>query len=434
MNMELNRIVSSQSLHRFAYRYLTEIGVNKEIALYINQLVLVIAVLLISWIFFYITRRFLLGILNSVALKTSTAFDDFLVKNKVMMHVSRLVPYIIIKNSLPYLFQDFKSIIPFLTAVLDFVLIMFVVGIFRAFFKSCRDYLKTKELFKDKPVDSYLQVVSLFMYAIAGIMIFSLVTGMSAKAFVAGLGAASAVLMLIFKDTILGFVASVQVSTNDMVRIGDWIEMPKFGADGDVIEINLNTVKIQNWDKTITNIPTYYLISDSFKNWRGMHSFGGRRIKRAIHIKISSIHFVTEEEIDKLKSIQLLKPYIESRQLEIVDFNAENQVDTENPINGRHLTNVGLFRKYVEEYAKQKKGINTQMTLMVRHLAPGEKGLPIELYMFTDKTVWAYYENVMADIFDHILATVPYFNLEVFELPASDDLRNVKLSVGNFEK
>lgn len=432
--MELNRIIENQSLHRFAYRFLTEIGINKEIALYINLLFLVISVILISWICFYLTRRFLLRILSSVALKTSTAFDDFLIDNKVMMYVSRLVPYVIIKKSLPYLFKDFKDIIPFLISILDLVLILLVVAIFRAFFKSCRDYLKTKEVFKDKPVDSYLQVISLFMYAIAGVMIFSLVTGMSVKAFVAGLGAASAVLMLIFKDTILGFVASVQVSTNDMVRIGDWIEMPKFGADGDVIEINLNTVKIQNWDKTITNIPTYYLISDSFKNWRGMHSFGGRRIKRAIHIKISSIHFVSEAEIEKLKSIQLLKPYIESRQSEITDFNAENLIDTANPINGRHMTNVGLFRKYIEEYARQKRGINNQMTLMVRHLAPGEKGLPIELYMFTDKTVWAYYENVMADIFDHILATVPYFNLEVFELPASDDLRNVKLSVGNFEK
>ncbi len=429
--MEFYNIAENQSFNNWAYRYLTEIGVNNTLAVYANLGFVIVSISVFSWVCFYFTRKFLLGILYSLAKRTSTRFDDFLVANKVMMHVSRLVPYSIVINALPYILKDFENWIPFVRTLLELCLILLIVFIFRAFFKSCRDYLKTKVLFKDKPVDSYLQVVSLFMYSIAGIMIFSMVTGMSVKAFIAGLGAASAILMLIFKDTILGFVASVQVSTNDMVRIGDWIEMPKFGADGDVIEINLNTVKIQNWDKSITTIPTYYLISDSFRNWRGMHRFGGRRIKRAIHIKISSIHFVTEAEIEKLRNIQLLRPFIESRLHEIEEYNQENDIDTDIPLNGRRMTNVGLFRKYIEQYARHKKGINQEMTLMVRHLAPGEKGLPIELYMFTDKTVWVYFEGVMADIFDHMLAAVPYFNLEVFELPASDDLRNVRFPGGN---
>lgn len=416
-----------QLFSKWLYRLIVDLGVDKQWAAYINIAFLLLVVSLVSWLAFYLTRKLLVNVLHSLAQRTSTHFDDYLVQNKVMRRISRLVPYVIIKSSLIYILKDYKTLSATIDRGLELYLIVIFVSIFDSFFKSCRDYLKRKELFRDKPVDSYLQVIQLFLYSIAAVMLFSLITGVSASSFIAGLGAASAVLMLIFKDTILGLVASVQVSSNDMVRIGDWIEMPKFGADGNVIQINLNTVKVQNFDKSITTIPTYYLISDSFRNWRGMQTSGGRRLKRAIHIKLSSIHFASEEEIARLREIQLLRPYIDAKLTEIVQDNEANQVDTSNPINGRRLTNVGLFRKYIEAYTRSKRDINHDMTLMVRHLAPGEKGLPIELYMFTNTTVWLEYEAVVADIFDHILAVVPFFNLEIFELPASDDIRNMKL-------
>src|SRR5690606_19939223 len=259
-------------------------------------------------------------------------------------------------------------------------------------------------------------------------------TGKSPWAFLTAMGAASAVLMLVFKDTILGFVASIQVSTNDMVRVGDWIEMPKYGADGDVIEINLNTVKVQNWDKTITTIPTYYLITDSFKNWRGMQAAGGRRIKRAINIKISSIHYLKREEIDELKKIKLLVSYINQRQAEIDKYNEENFPDRSMPINGRNMTNIGMFRQYINLYVQNNPKIRQDMSILIRQLAPTEHGIPIELYMFTADIRWSVYEDIMSDICDHLLAAIKYFNLEVFEAPASDDIRYLKSDLNEFEK
>src|SRR5690606_12160362 len=229
--------------------------------------------------------------------------------------------------------------------------------------------------------------------------------------------------MLVFKDTILGFVASIQVSANDSVRVGDWIEMPKYGVDGDVLQINLNNVRVRNWDKTIVTIPTYTLLSDSFKNYRGMQETGGRRIKRAIHIKISTIRYLERTEIENLKKIALLSPYIAKREEEIKKYNNENKVDEEVLVNGRRMTNVGLFRAYIKAYALHNPNIHQELTLLVRQLAPTEHGLPLELYMFTKGTQWAFFEDTMSDIFDHLFAAIKYFDLEVFALPASDDLR-----------
>lgn len=250
-------------------------------------------------------------------------------------------------------------------------------------------------------------------------MILAIVTETDIWKFLTGLGAASAVLLLIFRDTILGFVASIQVSINDMVRIGDWITFEKYGADGDVIEINLATVKVQNFDKTITTIPTYALISDSFKNWRGMQSSGGRRIKRAIILKQQRIRFLTETDIEQLKKISLIKAYLENRQAKIKASNEEKEVDKSQIINGRNLTNLGVFRKYIETYLESHSAINDEMTLMTRQLAPTPKGIPLEIYAFSGDKRWENYEYIMADIFDHILAAVPYFDLEVYELPTS---------------
>jgi len=239
------------------------------------------------------------------------------------------------------------------------------------------------------------------------------------------LGAASAVILLIFKDTILGFVASIQVSVNDIVRIGDWITFSKFGADGTVTEINLATVRVQNFDNTFTTIPTYSLIADSFQNWRGMQESGGRRIKRSLYIKQSSIRFLAPDEIERLKEIHLLKPYLEHRQKDIDNYNSRNEIDKKVLINGRNQTNLGVFRHYINAVLNENSAINKDLYLMVRHLAPTEKGLPLEIYCFSKDKRWVNYEHIQADIFDHLLAAIKYFNLEVFELPTGKDLQKM---------
>lgn len=379
--------------------------------------------ILTLWLMTVIIRRILLNFLAKAFQKTPIKFDDYLLKNKVLLHLARIVPLFLLLGMVPTIFVDFPEFISLATTVLQIALVVGWVLVLRGVFRAIRDTLQSKKEFQDKPLDSYLQVAVILLFFVAGVVIFTLLSGQSPWAFLGAFGAMSAVLMLVFKDTILGFVASIQVSTNDMVRVGDWIEMPKYGADGDVIEINLNTVKIQNWDKTISTIPTYYLITDSFKNWRGMQETGGRRIKRAINIKISSIRFLTEKEIQELTKIQLLKSYIEERQAQIDEYNAKTQADRSMPVNGRNMTNVGLFRQYINQMVQNHPLIRTDMTMLVRQLQPTQYGLPLELYMFVGDVRWATYENVMSDIFDHLLAVIKYFDLEVFESPASDDIR-----------
>lgn len=371
----------------------------------------------------YILKNIFIVLVKSFAIKSKTNFDDILVENKVFHNITHLIPIALAKILFPIFFKGFPNLTSFTISLTNILVVVAITFLFRSVIRSIRDYSKTKPKLADKPVDSYSQVATIVVYTFAFIFIFSTITGVKLGTFFASLGAASAILMLIFKDTIMGFVASIQVSTNDMVRVGDWIEMAKFGADGTVLEINLSTVKVQNFDKTITTIPTYLLISDSFKNYRGMQNSGGRRIKRSINIKMSSIRFLEKHEIENLKKIQLLAPYIEERQKEIDEYNEKTQADQSMPVNGRKMTNIGLFRAYVLRYAQQNPNIHKEFYLMVRHLQPTEHGLPLELYMFTNSTLWVFYENVMADLFDHVLASVDYFHLEIFELPSSDDVR-----------
>lgn len=425
--MEEISSTTGRIISNWLYGKLLEWGVPENIAVYLNMLALLLALALIVIVTAYITRKILVEVLTKVAARTNSKLDDFLMRNRTMAYVARLIPLIIVVQAIPIVLADVPFLIRPIEVMVDIYLIILWLWIIRAALRSIKDYLWTKESFKDKPLDSYLQVINIILFIFAGLIIFSLLTGEDVMVFVTAMGAATAILMLVFKDTILGFVASIQVSTNDMVRIGDWIEMPKYGADGDVMEINLNTVKVQNWDKTITTIPTYYLITDSFKNWRGMQDSGGRRIKRPIRLKISSIRYLEKAEIEELKKIQLLKPFIEERQNEIERFNEENGVDLSMPVNGRNMTNAGLFRKYIELYTHHHPGINKNLTFIVRQLSPGDNGLPLELYMFTADIRWVPYEGIMSDIFDHLLAAVKHFKLEIFELPASDDLRSLSL-------
>jgi miniconductance mechanosensitive channel len=301
--------------------------------------------------------------------------------------------------------------------MLQIFAIVLALWIVRSLLNTIKSYFKTLPHLMDKPVDSYIQVFMIFAWVVGITSALAIVTGFPFLHFITTLGAASAVVLLIFKDTILGFVASIQVSINDMVRIGDWITFDKYGADGDVIEINLATVKVQNFDKTTTTIPTYALISDSFKNWRSMTQSDGRRIKRALIIKQNSIKYLSARDIEKLKKIQLIQAYLVKRDSDITAYNSANQINKEIPVNGRNLTNIGVFRKYVESYVSNHSAINKNMMIMARHLPPTPQGIPLEVYAFSSDKRWENYEYIMADIFDHLLAAVPYFDLELYELP-----------------
>ncbi|WKK64627.1 mechanosensitive ion channel family protein [Lutimonas zeaxanthinifaciens] len=400
----------------FFYNYFIKLGMSDLGAKYLNMAVLVLATLLIIFITDLIIRRILLNLFTKFSEKTKTHFDDYVVKNKVPRNVAHIIPLLIALEFVPFAFVDFPYFENVVEKGLQVFSILLTIWVIRSFVKAIRDYLNTKERLKDKPINSYVQVILIIVWSIGLLSAFALVTGIPFFKFITTLGAASAVILLIFRDTIMGFVASLQVSINDMVQIGDWITFEKFGADGDVIEINLATVKVQNFDKTITTIPTYALISDSFKNWRGMENSGGRRIKRAVVIKQSSIKYLNKEQIDALKKIEIISDYINTRSAEIDTFNTKNKVDKSLLINGRNLTNIGLFRKFVETYVERHSAINKEMMIMTRQLAPTTQGVPIEIYAFSKDKRWQNYEYIMADIFDHIIAAVPYFDLEIFEL------------------
>ncbi len=416
------------------YNKLVDSGMSEGSAEFLNMLILLIVAIIVSSIAGWIARKIFVNAFGNVTKRTKTKFDDYLVENKALKHLAKLIPFALLTGAIPIIFIDYPRWQSGAKTVLDIYLIIIIIQIVRSILYSIKDYLMTTENFRDKPVQSYIQVVLIFLYIAGFLIIFSMVTGKSVIAFLTALGAASAILLLVFKDTILGFVASIQISSNDMVRIGDWIEMTKYGANGDVIEINLATVKVQNWDKTITTIPTYALISDSFKNWRGMQHAGGRRIKRSINIKISSIRHITPEDAERLQGVQLISKYIKETEEEIKKYNKEHNINDDLLINGRHLTNLGVFRKYMEEFIGTHPFTHKDMTMMVRHLEPTTQGIPIELYAFATKTEWEVYEAIMADMFDHLLASIRYFDLDVYEQPAADDIRYLKNTSGEHTK
>lgn len=391
-------------------------------ALVFNAIINTILVAILAFILFKVLRSFALKIVNKIAEKSKTHFDDLLVKNKTFINLSNLIVFYVVSAFTDELYVDFEAFENMISHSIHVLLVVFTIWTLRSFLKTVSDYLKTLDNFMDKPIDSYIQVVMIFLWMIGIIIIFSIVTGQPLVKFLVGLGTISAVLLLVFKDTILGFVASIQVAANDTVRIGDWISMEKYGADGDVFEINLASVKVRNFDKTITTIPTYYLISDSFKNWRGMSQSGGRRIKRAIIIKSNSIKYLEQDKIEEFKKIHLISDYITQRQKEINADNTANNVDKSVLINGRNMTNFGVYRKYIDEYLHKHKGVNPEMTIMTRQLAPTPQGIPLEVYCFSIDKVWKNYEHIKADIFDHLIAAVHYFDLEIYELPTGKDI------------
>lgn len=403
----------------YLYNHLNELLLTLKVSSYfadiVSHSVLFIGLLLIILLVDYIIRKTILATFSKIAAKSKTNFDDIMVVNNVPRNVAHLIPFIIAYKFIPSLFfdniplQDFSK-----KSILVIGIILTIIGV-RSVLNSIKSYFKTLTYLKDKPVDSYIQVFMIFVWLTGIFAIVAIISGISFWEFIAGLGTVSAIIILVFRDTILGFVASIQVSINDMVRIGDWISFEKFGADGDVIEINLATVKVQNFDNTITTIPTYALISDSFKNWRGMDESKGRRIKRALNIRMESVKNLNQDEIIKLSKIQLISDYVIQRSEAINTYNQTNSIDKTLLINGRNLTNIGLFRKYMETYIEAHSAINKDLMVMVRQLQPTAYGLPIEIYAFSSDKRWQNYEYIIADIFDHMIASVPDFDLVISE-------------------
>lgn len=417
--------LQSEALINWTNDTLNSVGVQGDAQMYVRTILLLTAAVGISFVLWWVTRKILIEVIHRVAYKSKTKWDDYLVKNKVFSAIAHLVPFLFLDFMIQTVFSSFPLIAEFLIRATDIAIIIIVLYVIIRTLNTAKDVLIEKPRLKDKPIESYFQLAKIVFRGLFIILIISVAFKIEPLVILTSMGALTAILILVFKDTILGFVGSIQLAANDMVRIGDWITMEKYGADGYVVEINLATVKVQNFDKTITTIPTYSFISDSFKNWRGMLDSDGRRIVRSIHIKIHSIKFCSPDLLNKIGEIELIRDYIDQKEAEILDYNKENEINKSVLLNGRNQTNIGIFRYYIQQYLEQNPAINDSMTLMVRQLDPSDKGVPIQLYTFTKTHDWVEYELIMADIFDHLLAAVPFFDLEVFEQPAGSDMRKL---------
>jgi miniconductance mechanosensitive channel len=412
-----------EKIFNFLYPVFRKWGLGSSFASYLSLIINIAVLCVLAYVIYVIFRLILVTIMAVIAQKTKTKFDDLLVTNKTAKYIAHLIPLLFIYKSVPIILDKYEYWEGVFGKLVGIYIVMLVLWIIRTIFNALRDYLKLKPRYSDKPIDSFIQVIMIVLWAVGITVIISKLFEINQKELLTILGAVSAVIILIFRDTILGFVSSVQVSINDMVRIGDWITMDKFGADGDVIEINLATVKVRNFDNTTTTIPTYSLSSDSFQNWRGMLNSDGRRIKRHILIKTSSIRFLEEAELNDLKKIHLISDYIDTRKLEIDKYNFNNKIDKSIAINGRNLTNLGLFRKYITEYLFNYPGLNKEMLMLCRQLQSTSHGVPLEVYAFSHDKRFENYEYIMSDIFDHIIASVHYFDLEIFETVSENDFK-----------
>ncbi len=401
------------------------LGIPADYQLLSISVLQVIIAFILSYIAFLISRKYIISILSKLARRTKSNWDDVLIERRVFNRLAYLVPSYLLYLLLPFALGPYPQISDFFLLCIRVysIVIIMLVGI--AFLDSVFHIYSLYSISKAKPIKGYIQVGKILIYIISSLTLISILIGQSPMLLVGGLGAFSAVLLLVFKDTILGLVAGVQLTANDMLRPGDWISMPKYDADGTVIDITLTTIKVQNWDKTISTIPAYSLFTDSFKNWRGMEESGGRRIKRSINIDMSSIKFCTEPMLEKYKQFQYIVDYVNNTEVKIQKFNAEKKINTKVVVNGRRQTNIGVFRAYLDAYLQNHPDVRNDMTFLIRHLQPGEYGLPIEIYVFSKVQAWAQYEAIQADIFDHILAVIPEFDLRVFQNPSGNDFKSI---------
>jgi len=393
---------------------------------YITHILKIAGILLLSWVVYIFARKYLLRWLEAAIHSTKITLDDALFRNRVFHRLALIAPAIIIYN-FAYLFGDAGSFIRRVVTALIVLIAMLVIG---ALLSTLRDVLSAKDHEKRYQVKSSIQIARIVLYVVGSVVVIAALVGQSPFVLLSGIGALTAVFVLVFRDTILSFIAGIQISSYDLVKVGDWIEVPKYGADGDVIDIALHTVKVQNWDKTITMIPTHKLIEESFKNWRGMEQSGGRRIKRAINIDMTSVRFCDDDLLARFDKMLLIKDYIHKKQKEIEIYNAKHNIDTRERINGRWMTNLGVFRAYLQAYLRNHPKIHSNLTFLIRQLPLGPYGLPIEIYVFTNDTEWGNYEAIQADIFDHIIAAMSWFDLRIYQHPSGNDLVSMR---GKFE-
>lgn len=385
------------------------------------EMIKIAGILLLTIISYFITKKIIIVAVRKFVKSTKNEYDDILLNDKLLKRIS-YIPPIIILNQFTVFQSEFDSV---LDNILEAVIILIFVLSINTLLDALVEISMRIEKYKNRPAKTYAQVLKIIISIVAGIIIISLLLDKDPWGLLAGMGAFSAIVLLIFKDTILSFIASIQISNYDLIKVGDWIEVPSLGVDGDVMDMALHTIKVRNFDKTITTVPTNKLIEISFKNWRGMQETGGRRIKRSINIDLSSIKFCDTEMLNKFKKFQLIFDYIEDKKKELEKYNDEEGFDTSQLINGRRLTNVGTFREYLKAYLKHRKDINNGLTFLIRQLNPGPEGLPIEIYVFANTTNWAKYEDIQSDIFDHILSVVPEFDLKVFQNPSGSDFKRL---------
>lgn len=416
----------SAFLNAYLTENLLELGLTTGMVESLVRGGLILLVLLLSWVAHRVSQGPINRSIEKFAHYTIQQWDDILVEKHIVKRILYFIPLILLYVlSSPILTGT--SLLPLSQTLISFLFLIAGMMFLDAMLNALLAIYGKSAIAKEISIIPFVQVLKLGLYFVTGILLLSLLLQKTPLYFLSGLGALTAVLMFVFKDVLMGFVAGIQLIANKMVAPKDWIEMPKYGADGDVIEITLTTVKVQNFDNTITTIPTYALINESFKNWRNMNLSGGRRIKRYVNIDLGSIKFCSSEMLERFKRIQLISQYIQNRQEEILVYNKKHQVDESTLVNGRRLTNIGVFRSYVEAYLRQHPMIHKDMTFLIRQLSPSENGLPIEIYVFCKDTNWTAYEAIQADIFDHILAVVPEFDLRVFQEPSGSDFQKIAL-------
>jgi miniconductance mechanosensitive channel len=380
-------------------------------------------VIVLAFLSFVITKKILLKTAGTITSRTKTNYDNILLNENLLRRVSYIAPLIVI-NQFSSLLPDINVILSNLSGALTAFVVVLILG---SMLTSINEIYEIATKYSRRPIKGYIQVIKIVVYIIGSIVIIGILTGQSIFELLAGIGALTAVLILVFKDTILSFIASIQITSYDLVKVGDWIEIPSLGVDGDVMDIALHTIKVRNFDKTITTVPTYKLIEMSFKNWRGMQEMGGRRIKRALQIDQGSVKFCDSDMLERFKKFELLKNYIATKEDEISRYNSSKNIDTSVPINGRRLTNIGTFRAYIKAYLSSREDIHKELTFLVRQKEPGAYGIPIEIYVFTTTTKWVEYEEIQADIFDHLFAVVSLFDLKIFQVPTGYDIKSISI-------
>ena len=405
-------------------------GMNEGLTFYFARGMAAVVVLLLSVTVNYIAKRYILKSLTYVITRSKTKWDDAILHQGAPNRLAHLAPALVIYVLTPFALEGMETTIAVIRGATQIYMIIVLMLVLDSLLNTVEEIYRGFRASKEIPIKGFIQISKIALYFVSAIFVISILLNKTPFFLLSGIGALTAVLMLIFRDAILGFVAGIQLAANKMVANGDWIEMPKYGADGDVLEVTLTTVKVQNWDKTVTTIPTYALISESFKNWRGMQESGGRRIKRSVNIDMNSIRFCDEEMLERFGKIQYISEYIETKKAELEEFNQSIKADNASLANGRRMTNVGTFRAYVKAYLLNHPMISKEMTFLVRQLQPTENGLPIEVYVFSRDKVWANYEAIQADIFDHILAVVPEFDLRVYQNPSGSDFSSLVQSTG----